>query len=530
MKLHELHINNFKFFPKQDPKSPLLNIEGKNLLVYGENGSGKSTIYWAIYTLLESAFKKDNADVAKYFEKGGKHGLVNIHAAKAHNAFIKAVLKEDGLPDVEYLINGQTATIEAARGNTDIRESGMASDFINYRVIFRLHNLKHSKENNLFEWFQDEIFPYIIINHIHATKSVADVLKELKAGPPKVKDFDDIDNLVFPNPGMRVHPQPEVRKDYKKYQKYERAVKRWNTKLKAYLQTIVNRANVILAQDFEQDFLIKLEQNSSKLNVTENDLGWEDPLIELSIPIYNGKRNAVQRPHTFLNEAKWTTIGMSLRLAIIEDWLYRPIQAQLKALVIDDMLLSLDMSNRDIVLNILLDRYVNDYQLIILSHDRFFYELCKNKIQRKGQSSKWMSLEMFEEVDENTNKSKPYIIHNKGKVESAWGLYRSKDYSSAANMIRQAAEKLCNHYLTSQEKLGGDYKPMKLDALITRLISKGTAAGITVATLQDLKDYKDRIMNPNSHYDIEQPLFKNELKKAIETLDKLKVEMGYPEL
>lgn len=67
MRLHELHINNFKFFPKQDPNSPLLKIDGKNLLVYGENGSGKSTIYWSIYTLLESAFKTDNNDISKHY-------------------------------------------------------------------------------------------------------------------------------------------------------------------------------------------------------------------------------------------------------------------------------------------------------------------------------------------------------------------------------------------------------------------------------------------------------------------------------
>ena len=71
---------------------------------------------------------------------------------------------------------------------------------------------------------------------------------------------------------------------------------------------------------------------------------------------------------------------------------------------------------------------------------------------------------------------------------------------------------------------------MKLDGQITKLITKGTAAGITTATLQDLKDYKDRIMNPSSHYDIEQPLFRNELKNAIETLDKLKIEIGYLDL
>lgn len=65
---------------------------------------------------------------------------------------------------------------------------------------------------------------------------------------------------------------------------------------------------------------------------------------------------------------------------------------------------------------------------------------------------------------------------------------------------------------------------------MTKLITKGTAAGLTAATLQDLKDYKDRIMNPSSHYDIEQPLFRNELKNAIETLDKLKIEIGYLDL
>ena len=95
MKLHELHIQNFKFFPKHDPKSPLLEINGKNLLIYGENGSGKSTIYWAIYTLLESAFKVNEFDVEKYFQKGGEFGLVNIHATKTKPSYIKMVLKDD---------------------------------------------------------------------------------------------------------------------------------------------------------------------------------------------------------------------------------------------------------------------------------------------------------------------------------------------------------------------------------------------------------------------------------------------------
>lgn len=386
MKLHELHINNFKFFPKQDPNSPLLKINGKNLLVYGENGSGKSTIYWSIYTLLESAFKINEFDVEKYFVKGTEFGLVNIHAKASQPTYIKMILKDNAGNQIEYFVDGNVNNIVANMRNSAIRESGMASDFINYRVIFRLHNLKHSKENNLFGWFEDEIFPYILIASINSTKSVGDVLKALKSGPAKVKAFDEIDKMIYPNAAMQHHAEEAVKKDFKKFQKYEKEVKKWNTKLKAYLQGITTRANQILTQDFQQNFEVKLDYTFSKINVTESDLGWEDPIIELKIPVYNGKRNAVKRPHTFLNEAKWTSIGLSIRLAIIEDWTNRPATAQLKALVIDDMLLSLDMSNRDIVLNILLDRYVNDYQLIMLTHDRYFFELCKDKIQKKRAS------------------------------------------------------------------------------------------------------------------------------------------------
>jgi AAA15 family ATPase/GTPase len=95
MRLHELHINNFKFFPEIDIESPLLSINGKNLLIYGENGSGKSTIYWALYTLLECSIKKDDKDIRKYFKKTGEDSLVNIHSTGRSDSFIKAVIKDN---------------------------------------------------------------------------------------------------------------------------------------------------------------------------------------------------------------------------------------------------------------------------------------------------------------------------------------------------------------------------------------------------------------------------------------------------
>ena len=63
-RIKEIQINNFKAFQKEQS----FKINGKNVLVYGNNGSGKSSLFWALYTFLQSSIKTD-AEVQKYFKK-----------------------------------------------------------------------------------------------------------------------------------------------------------------------------------------------------------------------------------------------------------------------------------------------------------------------------------------------------------------------------------------------------------------------------------------------------------------------------
>lgn len=520
MRLHELHINNFKFFPKQDPKSPLLKIDGKNLLIYGENGSGKSTIYWALYTLLESAFKTNEYDVEKYFQKNGEFGLVNIHATKSSAPFIKAVLKDsNGNNPKEYLVNPNLHQIVANMRDSAIRESGMASDFLNYRVILRLHHIKHSKDNNLFGWFEDEIFPYILIDTISRTQSVGDYYKTLKNGPKKVKDFNEINNMVFPNPSMKDHAQEAVRKDYKIYQRYGRSVKSWNAKIDRYLKGIVARANVILKDDFKQNFDFKLRFTKALHNVTAENPNWKEPVIDLIVPKYDGRRNAVKRAHSFLNEAKWSAIGLAIRFAIIEDWTNRPNTAELKALIIDDMLLSLDMSNRDIVLNLLLDKYVSDYQLIMMTHDRYFFELTQGKINARNRGADWVKLEMYE--DEKNGKKYPLILKSKTNLERAKSFFMQKEFSASANHMRKATECFVQQYVPKLHQYDKNFNRRDLSQLINKSRAVARMNGLPASLIQELDLMRTNIFNPGSHYDVYTPVFQNDLKRAIETLEKV---------
>lgn len=63
-KIKEIKIQNFKAFQQEQ----VFPVNGKHVLVYGNNGSGKSSLFWALYTLLQSSIKDDDG-VKKYLEK-----------------------------------------------------------------------------------------------------------------------------------------------------------------------------------------------------------------------------------------------------------------------------------------------------------------------------------------------------------------------------------------------------------------------------------------------------------------------------
>jgi len=292
--------------------------------------------------------------------------------------------------------------------------------------------------------------------------------------------------------------------------------------LNALITTINTEGNKILQNDFGYNFNFKLELiEEVPLKLSELQFSPPKFAIQLSIPLFQNKPG-IYRPHTFLNEARLSALGLSIRFAILQRRLQ---DSKLKMAILDDFMISLDMKNRDVALDFILDKISKDYQLLILTHDRYLYELIRDKIKRQRLTD-WKYYQMFEDYNDPPTMLFPFLIEDKGKINKAKAFYKAKEFSASANATRQAAEKFCNQYLTAHEQLGGDYRPMSLDGKLQRVIIKGTAAGIDPVLFQDLRDYKDRILNPNSHYDIETPLFSNELEKAIQTIERLSIVTG----
>lgn len=518
-------IQNFKFF--QQPET--LELNDKHLLLYGENGSGKSSVYWSLYTLLECANKEDVAEITKYFDPApaADEKLTNIFLVPGNTDWVDSEIKMVLQDNTTFEVSFANPNINT---NTDAQAANYSSEFLNYKMLFRLHDFAHSEYINIFRYFEREVFPYVKFNPVTywikdvngtaATQKQTENAKQIwdfvKNGPPKSGTMKD-----------GVTPRHPLKRE-EAYGVYNNIINGFKRDVEDLLTFINTEGNPILndADKFNYDFTFKLELKEEK-PFKLSKLKFEPPQfsIILSIPLFQG-RAGVEKPHTFLNEARLSALGLSIRFAILKRRLQ---DSKLKMAILDDFMISLDMKNRDVALDYILDRIAPDYQLLILSHDRFMYELTKDKIARKMLNN-WTYYQMFEDIDDPPTKLFPKVILDKGKVNHARALFKSKDFTSSANVIRQAAEKFCKAYLTKQEQLDNNYRPMKLDGMITKVIAKGGAATppLDAQTLLDLKDYKDRIMNPNSHYDIETPLFSNELEKAIKTVEKLSFDANIP--
>ncbi|WP_143324568.1 hypothetical protein [Candidatus Synechococcus spongiarum] len=169
----------------------------------------------------------------------------------------------------------------------------------------------------------------------------------------------------------------------------------------------------------------------------QNNFRFTRPVIKFGIQM-DGK--TIHRPQTFLNEAKLTQLALSVRFAASLVNLH---ESDLKLLVIDDLLISLDMSNRMKVAEILLSKQFNDYQKVILTHDlelfNEFRRLIANGIDKwcirtlKGDAKDGITAKVNEKP---LDKARQYI--------------KGHDLEEAAVQLRKAAEETVKHTVAWQ--------------------------------------------------------------------------------
>ena len=433
------------------------------ILIYGENGSGKSSFCQALQLLFQSS--QQEIDITSF------HNVFN--GQNKYSSYIKIVFRDKrNNRDKPLTLDTRNKKIT----DVFIAEANKRKAFLDYRQLIQTH-LVDSKRVDLFDILVKDIL-YYAINPI-TSKTIGEEWEEIKT--------------------FKID-----RRKTKEYDAFIEKLKNYSSGLKHLMSEIEQEANQLI-QEFNYNINIHLKPRL--LTVTdENEIGGDH--IYLDVDFFDKKQ--VPEHHHFLNEARLTAIAISIFLGSI---LNIPGSSEYKILVLDDIFIGLDTSNRIPLLEILRKKF-KDYQIIMATYDRQWYELVK----MYTKPNKWHYIEMYVK-EEHQNDYEIPIIHDKTSfIERAEYHLQNGDLKAAAIYLRSEFERLLK-VLCNDKNISVKYKiqshKMDLDSFWQAVqdfkIPRTNTALFTDKMKKDILQYRALILNPFSHYDLSRPQFRSEL-------------------
>lgn len=514
--INRIHICGFKAFPNDFE----LQLEGKNLLMYGENGSGKSSIYYALHCMFQAPLKPDAGK--KYFDPASEQHLKNLNNLDADS---KIWIDFDGRHPFIYNIDkeGYQFTLLGGKHPLPAHINGC---FVNHQFLFHFFNFRNSQRINLFPVFIKDILPFC---------------KDDNTGLHIGEMFDEITASIIKK-GRHIHLGYISNIEY-----FNKAVKKVVEDINIYASDRYNESfkdeddnELVIRLRYDSNFdkpeddtneywlkydnIIELVKENGKIKERKSSYKkLNEPFIglEISEKMPDGNLRKIVKPHTYFNEAKLTAIALAVRFALLN--IEKPADGRFLAL--DDMLISLDMSNRAKVVDFLL-KISDKYKIYLFTHDRAFFEHFKERIyfanKSKGIAKEdgWLFKELYKD-DTPTNNPKDF--NSESDIARARKHYKEYDYPAAANYLRKAVETMVNEVFPpklSKQNDGVKHERLR-NVLEISFDFFSKIHGFDLADLSRLIANLNLLMNPLSHKSTETNVYKIELKEIFAIIDRL---------
>lgn len=498
--ISKIRIDGFKAFPKEFE----LVLNGKNLLMFGENGSGKSSIYYALHALLQSQYHDKGAI---YFDKNSPESIVNKDTTTAE-PYIEIELEGS---KTKYRLSKKGYEEFPHQPISPLRDMNAECVFINHKFLFRTFSFRNSEYIDLFPVFIKDILPFVL------TRDNAEYIGNI---------YDDVMK------GIRLYRNNQLEDSYKK------RIDKFNIETQYVVNIINKNASVIYNENFrnndERKLRLTLEFDNNLDEVPSPDKSywlrcdyryrhiniagaWEQKNIGLDIlqpsiilkveEETKGTYKPIKKPQTYFNEAKLTAIALSVRFSLLD--IISASNGRFMAL--DDMLISLDMSNRAKVVDFLLS--ISDkYKIYMFTHDKMFFEYFKHKTQ--SDKEKWVYKEIY--MDDC---KKPYLRNSNDYLGQAEHFIKQHEYEIAGNFLRKAAESICKRFLPRKWQMSPDYTVLDLNGLIQNCRRFASESGVVdLSVFDELDGYRRFILNPSSHDSYDVIKYRYEVENCLQTL------------
>lgn len=427
MKISRIELQSFRAF---DEPFVLDLGDGKNLLLHGENGSGKSSIYLA----LKRFFEERGDDIAKHrnhFSPAARTPHVRVHikgndASGTHYDQNVSWDVSDGHP-LPVPANPDAAPIPAALRSILV-DGARRAGFLDYRMMLRthllasplsrsnkgprFHNSIYGETSNGLEAQLFDLVSLVILEGVRVTT----------AGGGE-STLGDLMRKVWEN-------RPAYR--------FETSLTPANAHTRAFNDAFNAKLPELEAKLAE--FLAHFEGHQLSIRFRRISLAWDKPTLELKgaelIPEITFRGVPVTDHHQFLNEARLSAIATCLFLAgvhLSDNDYGNP--SYPRFLVLDDTLIGLDLQNRLPVLHILTSAAFTNYQIFLFTHDRVWFDLARGHLP---ENSGWLHRELI--ADEDTGHLIPRQKSSQSDIETAKKHLGNCDLKAAAVYARSAFE------------------------------------------------------------------------------------------
>ena len=455
MRIKTIKLKNYKFHHYLD-----FNIV-ENCLIYGENGTGKSSIYKALYSNFY--FLKDNKiityqiDVKKKFihrEYHDKTLEVNIDLGN------KQLNRENNEMYAFNILENQTIYLADEKVFHKITQN----DF--YKVI-NSELIKHFPQLSALDSIYRSVKTRVTRSNINEQEEI-------------VKERQEAD-ILFIEKFKELIPTDEV-------------------------NTILNSLN----EDFEIEFEIK---NS---DIEFDNRKFIEPKISIKVKNIDDKGDFKNH----FNEAKLKLISIAIYFALAKKY---ETDSELKLLVLDDFLTSLDMANRKLIIQYILKNF-KDYQKIIMTHNIQFSNLIIELLKMRDEVKYWDIKNLFfRKIDNNYetliyDKETDYIKqaeeYMNGNYLDEAGIYLRKEFERIVDELRRINE------VGAKEKISN---------ILNELLNLDNSNDINIKKMQEIlkktKFYRDSVLHSTAHYDNNTPIYRKELHGAKVILEQLRKQL-----
>lgn len=472
MKIARIEMSDFRGVKKGDvPFTVDLTDVGKNLLLYGENGSGKSTIALALDRVVRARTHDFKTDANRFRRPDSEQEV-----------FVTVTLS-----DGKQYTYGNTTNKADPLVVRSLMDAQLRCGFLGYKVLLRTSFYSGLVQHSLFQLLVTEVLADHRLIIDGSSQAISTAWRSIVRAKPR---------------RHREYNVPE----------YHRKIDEFNKALSAAIAEIETTARTFLAYFTRQKVQLRLEYNGAKYNEDDRKLveGTIVPHVEFGSDSHTDFSE-------WLNEARLSCLALCLHLASVKKRDIAPAGNldPLRILCLDDVLIGLDMSNRRHVLQILTEHF-SDFQVFLTTYDRHWFEIAKKEV-----GDNWLRAELYEGEDDAGDFKPILITPSLSDYGQAKAYFEKKDYAACANYLRKVCEAELKRFVPEHFLRGEQGRT--LGALYNCFLSYMEKHNCDPAPYNELRLYMAIILNPFSHADINTPVYRGELMDLFAVVERLRL-------